>query len=96
MVPPWKTRAMIDKLPDPLRLTRCNPDLNMARFYVIALEPTLFGEVAVVRSWGADRKPRAIDDGDVRRGVRTRMPRPTGLGGSSGGAAMRKPRRGHD
>ncbi|MGB3315301.1 MAG: WGR domain-containing protein, partial [Albidovulum sp.] len=43
---------MIDKLPDPLHLTRCNPDLNMARFYVIALEPTLFGEVAVVRSWG--------------------------------------------
>lgn len=43
---------MTDKLPDPLHLTRCNPDLNMARFYMIALEPTLFGEVALVRTWG--------------------------------------------
>lgn len=25
---------------------------NMARFYVLSLEPTLFGEVAVLRHWG--------------------------------------------
>jgi predicted DNA-binding WGR domain protein len=33
-------------------LTRQNSDLNMARFYGITLQPTLFGEMSVVRSWG--------------------------------------------
>lgn len=37
---------------EPLSMTRRDPDLNMARFYAIALQPTLFGEVSVVRSWG--------------------------------------------
>lgn len=36
----------------PLSMTRRDPDLNMARFYAIALQPTLFGEVSVVRTWG--------------------------------------------
>ncbi|WP_415918848.1 WGR domain-containing protein [Tateyamaria sp. SN6-1] len=35
-----------------LDLVRINPSENMARFYGIALQPTLFGEVAVVRCWG--------------------------------------------
>lgn len=33
-------------------LVRIVPTKNMARFYGIALQPTLFGEVAVVRCWG--------------------------------------------
>jgi predicted DNA-binding WGR domain protein len=37
---------------EPLSITRRDPDLNMARFYAIALQPTLFGEVSVVRAWG--------------------------------------------
>lgn len=43
---------MIHYLPDPVRLTRHDPDRNMARFYALALEPTLFGEVALFRTWG--------------------------------------------
>lgn len=35
-----------------LDLVRIIPSENMARFYGIALQPTLFGEVAVVRCWG--------------------------------------------
>ncbi|MEJ6396259.1 WGR domain-containing protein [Gymnodinialimonas sp. 2305UL16-5] len=35
-----------------LDLVRIIPSKNMARFYGIALQPTLFGEVAVVRCWG--------------------------------------------
>lgn len=35
-----------------LDLVRIVPSENMARFYGIALQPTLFGEVAVVRCWG--------------------------------------------
>lgn len=43
---------MTNTLPDPVRLTRHDPDCNMARFYLLALEPTLFGEVALIRTWG--------------------------------------------
>lgn len=49
---PWKTRAMTESLPAPLRLTRSDPEQNMARFYAIAIEATLFGDVALVRTWG--------------------------------------------
>lgn len=33
-------------------LRRIDPDKNMARFYAIAIERTLFGDWAVVRRWG--------------------------------------------
>ena len=33
-------------------LHRIDPSRNMARFYLLSLQPTLFGEVSVVRSWG--------------------------------------------
>jgi predicted DNA-binding WGR domain protein len=38
--------------PGPLHLTRRDPARNMARFYAISLQPTLFGEVALHRHWG--------------------------------------------
>ena len=37
---------------DPVHLTRIDPAQNMARFYDIGLQPTLFGDVAVRRQWG--------------------------------------------
>ena len=33
-------------------LRRIDPDRNMARFYAMSLQPTLFGEWALVREWG--------------------------------------------
>lgn len=33
-------------------LERRDPARNMARFYVLALEPSLFGDTALVREWG--------------------------------------------
>lgn len=33
-------------------LTRFDPAKNMARYYVMSLQPTLFGEWSVVREWG--------------------------------------------
>jgi predicted DNA-binding WGR domain protein len=40
-------------MPDYLtHLTRRDPALNMARFYKIVLQPTLFGEMSVIRTWG--------------------------------------------
>lgn len=35
-----------------LVLERRDPSRNMARFYVLAIEPTLFGDAALVREWG--------------------------------------------
>lgn len=35
-----------------LVLDRSDPQQNMARFYVLAVEPTLFGDAALVREWG--------------------------------------------
>ena len=36
----------------PVTVTRRDPELNMARFYRLWLEPTLFGEVCLTRNWG--------------------------------------------
>jgi predicted DNA-binding WGR domain protein len=35
-----------------LYVERIELEKNMARFYTLAVQPTLFGEVALVRSWG--------------------------------------------
>jgi predicted DNA-binding WGR domain protein len=35
-----------------LILERRDPARNMARFYVLSIQPTLFGDVAVQRAWG--------------------------------------------
>jgi predicted DNA-binding WGR domain protein len=35
-----------------LHLHRIDPSCNMARFYGLAVEPTLFGEWALMRCWG--------------------------------------------
>ncbi|MHA6688712.1 WGR domain-containing protein [Mesorhizobium sp. A556] len=35
-----------------LHLRRIDPTRNMARFYVLSVQPTLFGGVSVVRNWG--------------------------------------------
>ncbi|PYE94858.1 putative DNA-binding WGR domain protein [Rhizobium sp. PP-F2F-G38] len=35
-----------------LHLERCDPSRNMARFYALSLEPSLFGEIVLVRRWG--------------------------------------------
>ena len=43
---------MKENLPDQIRLTRRDPTRNMARFYVLALQPTLFGAVTLHLSWG--------------------------------------------
>lgn len=37
---------------DPRYLRRIDPARNMARFYVLSLQPTLFGETSLVRNWG--------------------------------------------
>jgi predicted DNA-binding WGR domain protein len=38
-------------------LDRCDPAQNMARYYVLAVEPSLFGDATLVREWGRIGKP---------------------------------------
>lgn len=35
-----------------LYIERIEPEKNMARFYALTVQPTLFGEVSLVRCWG--------------------------------------------
>lgn len=43
---------MLEPDADPVLLNRLDPARNMARYYRVAIEPTLFGWSAVVRDWG--------------------------------------------
>lgn len=36
----------------PVHLHRIDPSQNMRRFYVLAIQPTLFGGASVIRNWG--------------------------------------------
>jgi predicted DNA-binding WGR domain protein len=38
--------------PRPLHLRRIDAARNMKRFYMLSLQPTLFGGVALIRNWG--------------------------------------------
>ncbi len=51
-VAPYNNLSM--QLPEakPVHLIHVNPELNMARFYGIDIQPTLFGEMSVLRNWG--------------------------------------------
>lgn len=53
----------------PVLLNRIDPARNMARYYRVAIEPTLFGWSSVVRDWGrigrsARRRLDLYDDDD--------------------------------
>ena len=43
---------MSENAETPLYLERIDPSRNMARFYAISVQPTLFGELSLVRRWG--------------------------------------------
>lgn len=38
--------------PSPRCLVRIDPARNMARFYALSIEPSLFGDPALVQNWG--------------------------------------------
>jgi len=47
---------MFEKL-NYLVLDCCDPGRNMARFYVLSIEQSLFGDATLVREWGRIGKP---------------------------------------
>ena len=40
-----------------LVLDRRDPSCNMARYYVLSIEPSLFGDTTLIREWGRIGKP---------------------------------------
>ena len=40
-----------------LVLDRCDPACNMARYYVLSIEPSLFGDATLIREWGRIGQP---------------------------------------
>jgi predicted DNA-binding WGR domain protein len=40
-----------------LVLDRCDPTCNMARYYVLSIEPSLFGDATLIRQWGRIGRP---------------------------------------
>ncbi|MCK1714205.1 MULTISPECIES: WGR domain-containing protein [unclassified Bradyrhizobium] len=38
--------------PEPLHLRRIEAGRNMRRFYALSTQPTLFGEMSLIRNWG--------------------------------------------
>nr|WP_256469325.1 WGR domain-containing protein [Bradyrhizobium sp. 141] len=37
--------------PEPLHLRRIDAARNMRRFYALSMQPTLFGEMSLIRNW---------------------------------------------
>ncbi|MBO0906268.1 WGR domain-containing protein [Jiella sonneratiae] len=44
--------SLAASLPPRLYLCRINPERRMSRFYILAIEPTLFGGYALTREYG--------------------------------------------
>jgi predicted DNA-binding WGR domain protein len=40
-----------------LALDRYDPTCNMARYYVLSIEPSLFGDATLIREWGRIGRP---------------------------------------
>ena len=38
-------------------LHRCDPSCNMARYYVLSIETSLFGDASLIREWGRIGRP---------------------------------------
>jgi predicted DNA-binding WGR domain protein len=47
-----ETAAMENEKTGPIHLRRIDPPQNRRRFYTLAIQPTLFGGVSVIRNWG--------------------------------------------
>ena len=50
----------LDLFPTEVHLRRIDPKRNMYRFYAMTVEPTLFGDWALVRNWGRIGSPGSI------------------------------------
>jgi predicted DNA-binding WGR domain protein len=49
---PHRNNQIMDHVRHPRFLRRTEPAKNMARFYALSIEPSLFGELLLIRHWG--------------------------------------------
>src|SRR3954451_12323316 len=47
-----KNPSVLKLEPEPLHLRRIDAARNMRRFYALSTQPTLFGEMSLIRNWG--------------------------------------------
>lgn len=64
----------------PLHLQRVDDSRNMARFYRLSVQPTLFGEVSLIRNWGrigtsGQELVRTFEDAEAIERARKRLER---------------------
>jgi predicted DNA-binding WGR domain protein len=52
-----------------LVLHRCDPSCNMARYYVLSIEPSLFGDATLIREWGRLGPTRTAEGRALRKPV---------------------------
>jgi predicted DNA-binding WGR domain protein len=57
---PADLKFVTRKFSEAAHLRRIDPTRNMARFYEISLEPSLFGTWAVMRRWGRIGSPGRV------------------------------------
>ncbi|NDW07809.1 WGR domain-containing protein [Jiella pacifica] len=60
--------SLVASLPPRLYLCRVNPRRRMSRFYVLAIEPTLFGGYSLARAYGRIGRGGAGDAAVFRHG----------------------------
>ena len=48
----FDAHPQLDVFPTALRLRRVDPTRNMRRFYIMTVQPDLFGGASLVREWG--------------------------------------------
>ena len=66
--------------PGPVHLRRIDPSRNMRRFYILAIQPTLFGGASVIRNWGrigasGQSKMETFDSADDATDASSRLER---------------------
>jgi hypothetical protein len=76
-------------------LERIDPACNMARYYVLSIEPTLFGDQALIRGWGRIGSKAGSAGNSLRTTLRPAWRLRPGLPESVGVAIARAYRR-HD
>lgn len=49
---PTRDAAFMTQQCSNLYFQRIDPSRNMARYYALSIQPTLFGEISLIRAWG--------------------------------------------
>lgn len=75
----------------PLHLRRIDPARNMRRFYVLSIQPTLFGGASLIRNWGRiGTNGQAMMETSTRARMPARRSRSSNAGSASADTQHRR------